>query len=170
MFDKLIDVFLQFAELFRIYTIVAEFEEAVVLRFGRYNRTLGPGLHFMWPFLFEDYISTNVVYKTGRSANQVLTAKDGTTIVLSITIGYTVKNTRKYLLDVDDPKDVFTDMVTGAAAALVKESTWQEITSADFDEKLYELTRKRGFRFGVELEYLKITDVSKTKNITLTNN
>jgi len=38
---------------------VAEYEQAVVLQFGEYNRTLPPGLHFVWPY-FEEAIPVSV--------------------------------------------------------------------------------------------------------------
>lgn len=60
MLDRLIDLLVEFVELFQCFVYIDEFEEAVVLRAGRYNRTIGPGFHWIIPFNIEDLIDVNI--------------------------------------------------------------------------------------------------------------
>ena len=56
MFEKLIDLLVGAWHRLCPLEIIEAYNRGVVLRFGRYHRTLEPGLHWKWP-VAEDVVS-----------------------------------------------------------------------------------------------------------------
>ena len=63
MFDKLIEVLIEWWNHILPFIIIRDYEQAVLLRFGKFNKVLLPGIHFKIPF-FDEAIDQHVVVTT----------------------------------------------------------------------------------------------------------
>ena len=170
MLEKLFDFILQFINLFKFWTVLDEYEEGVVLRLGRYHRTIGPGFHWLWPFAFENDLYTNVVLETKNLCSQCLTTKDHVSIALEAVVTSRTKNVKKFLLEVDNAMSVLQDCTYGVVADLVTQSTWEEVVTPEFKDKVTEKVRRKAFSYGIEVLGVQFSDLCKAKCLRVMNN
>ena len=161
-FDKLIDLFIEFIDLFRFWQVIREYERGIVLTLGKYrDRELHPGIHWIWPFAIDEVHIDNVVTRTDALASICVTVKDGSEIRVDGIVKWNIRDIRKALLDVEGLDDVFKDATYSTVSRILRARTWEEIHSTDIDEVLTKECRKRAFRFGVEIESVELGDLSR---------
>ena len=98
--------------------IVDEAERGVVLRFGKYNRTLDPGINFTFPRPVETVTTVNVSnVRSIEDRGQMLT-EDENIVELNYTIQFRVLDPQMFLFRVRDPEAT----VQSAAESALRES------------------------------------------------
>jgi regulator of protease activity HflC (stomatin/prohibitin superfamily) len=164
--DKLIDLIIQFVELFRFFVVIDHYQRAVVLRLGKYHRTLEPGLHWVIP-MAEDALVDNIKVRTIHMGDQILTTTDGHSVIVAGIIRWTISDIRKALLEVDGLDDVYRDIVITTIAETVEGKTLEQLWGPAITEELTKKARKMGWRYGVEVESLTLGNKAQTISITL---
>ena len=86
-----------------IYTVDAQ-EEAVVLRFGTYSTTKGPGIHWNPPFIDNRFIVNTEKLFTHTTNSSILT-KDENIVNVETAVQYKRSNPVFYLLEAASPED-----------------------------------------------------------------
>lgn len=169
MFNRLIDLIIDFVGLFYFTTVILDYEKAVVLRLGRYKKTLDPGFHFVMPFAIDTVLKDNVVFETTDLPAQSITTKDGKNIVASAVVGWRTRDIRKLLIDVEDAETVLTDAGRGSVRQVLCSKTWHEIqTGGDtLDEELTKAIRTKAFRWGIEVVDVTFSDLCRTMVLRL---
>ncbi len=86
---------------FGIYQ-VEERNQAVVLRFGRYHETLGPGLRWNAP-LIDQVIMENVTEVRHWNSQGPMLTRDENIVEVPINVQYNIKDVELFVLNVKDP-------------------------------------------------------------------
>lgn len=162
MLDKLIDFVTQFVDLFFFVRIVDEYEQGVVLRFGRYRRTLKPGAHFVWPLAIERVVTQTMAPHVHHSGVQCLSCSDGTPVAVQLVTTWRCVDARKLLLELDEAGHAVYDLVSSEVQRVVAQSPF----AADTEELLKQVTRAarlRAKRYGIEIERVRFSEWSKAK-------
>ena len=167
MFDRLFSLVGQFLGAFRFIDIVDEFEEGVVLRLGKYLKTVRPGKVWLRIFYIDKLMVDNVVTTTLSLKEQVLTTADDKKIIISVMIRWRIRDIKKILLETEGGEEVLTDCAMGEVAQYVKAHSLQHIFDDESSESLYRAIRKRGWKFGIEVEEVQVTDFATTRVIRL---
>lgn len=167
MLDRLIDLILQWVGWLVPFTVIMQYERAVVLRLGVYRRELGPGLHWIVPFGIDSVLADNVVPRTTNLAGQSLTTKDGRTVIAAAIVTSSINNIRKATLEVEGVTEALRDSCYGTIGTLVASHTWDDLRKVEFLETLTKACRKNGWRFGIEIERVALSDLASTKAISL---
>jgi regulator of protease activity HflC (stomatin/prohibitin superfamily) len=167
MFDKLIDILLQFVDLFRFFIVIDEFERAVVLRLGKFNRTLEPGLHFLIPFNVDNTIVDNVVPRTVNLGAQGLTTKDGKTITLSAVVTAQIRDIRKATLEVEHVNEALVDSCYATIGDLVVAHDWDDVRKPEFSITLHKACRRQAMKYGIEILRVQLSDLTPSRAIRL---
>lgn len=83
--------------------IIDPYEQGVVLRFGKYAQTTGPGPHWHIPYPIEGVQKVDVdqIRTVGHKA--VMLSQDENIVDVELAIQYRVKDARGYLFNVRDP-------------------------------------------------------------------
>jgi len=89
--------------LFNAIYIVDEQEQAVVLRFGKYHETVGPGLNIYFP-PFDRKFQANVTRERSYSKQGQMLTEDENIIEVPLTVQYKINDLRAFVLNVDDPE------------------------------------------------------------------
>ncbi len=122
-------------------------EAGVVLRFGEYNRTTGPGLHFAaWPIETVEKVPVGRENKLsfGNSDEEsLMLAGDQNIVDIKFTVLWRIRDPEDYLFDVHTPE---------LLARLVAESAMREVVGRTPAEEI----RTRG-RLKVQEEVKKLT-------------
>lgn len=99
--------------------IIDQAERGVVLRFGKYNRTLEPGFNLTLPRPFETTTPVNVSnVRSIEDRGQMLT-QDENIVELNYTVQYRVLDPQKFLFNVRNPEPTLQD----AAESALRDST-----------------------------------------------
>ncbi|GAB2797119.1 FtsH protease activity modulator HflK [Halomonas shantousis] len=96
------------------FYLVDQAERGVVLRFGKYLDTVGPGLHWSPP-LIDDVREVNVTQVRSLSLNKSMLTQDENIVEVEMSVQYQVAEPRDYLLNVRTPE---TSLENAADSAL----------------------------------------------------
>ncbi len=80
-----------------------EQERAVVLRFGKYVETVGPGLHWNAP-LIEEVITDNTTKVRQVTMDEIMLTKDENIVEVRMSLQYVINDLTKFVLKVRDPE------------------------------------------------------------------
>lgn len=83
--------------------VVDEQEQAVVLRFGKYHETVGPGLNIYFP-PFDRKYQENVTRERAYSKQGAMLTEDENIIEVPLTVQYRISNLKDFVLNVDQPE------------------------------------------------------------------
>lgn len=110
---------------FGFYTI-ASYEQGVLTRFGKYNRTVTSGLH--WAPLFVDKVQkvNTENLKSSRHSGWMLT-KDENIILVEMEVQYRIIDAEKYLFNVASPDVVLTQAGDSALRQVVGDSNTDDV-------------------------------------------
>ncbi|MCQ4311030.1 FtsH protease activity modulator HflK [Stutzerimonas sp. VN223-3] len=89
--------------LFNAIYIVDEQEQAVVLRFGKYHETVGPGLNIYFP-PFDRKFQANVTRERSYSKQGQMLTEDENIIEVPLTVQYKISDLQAFVLNVEDPE------------------------------------------------------------------
>ncbi len=167
MFNRLLDWIAEFVGYFQFIVVIDEYEQAVVLRMGTYNRTLGPGWHWIVPLGIEEVMSATVVRRTSYLDVQSITSKDGKAINMSPIVIFKVGNVKRWLLEVDDAEDALGDVTYGLNDALAQETNWDDIHTPEYSDMLTEMVRQEGTKWGARVEEVKFADRVQSRSLRL---
>lgn len=106
--------------------IVGPAEQAVVLRFGKYKETLGPGPHWMPRFVDTKYIR-NVDRRSKYTYSAQMLTKDENIVQVSISVIYRIGNLENYLFNVTDPEESLQQATASSLRQVVGHTTLDEI-------------------------------------------
>lgn len=166
-FDRIIELVIEVRDWFNPLFIINEYEEGVVLRFGRYSRTVKPGLHWMWPCSIEDYFKDTVVRTTSYLDVQSLTTKDGFHVNSSLVLVHKVGNIKRWLLEVDDAEAALHDIAYGLNEELTERTLLQNMPTPAFAKELTRLVTEEAVNWGGRVLAVKFADKARSKSLRL---
>lgn len=169
MFDKLLDLIIQWIADILPFVIIHEYQEAVVLRFGKYHKVITKGPHFKIPF-FDTIIEQHIATTTLGLHPQSVTTKDGKAIVIRGIIKYKIIDVHNYLILVYDAQDAMADTTMGIIKETVNERDWEEIQKGKIDSLISRRVIKAMEEYGIEVEKVTLTDMAEMKSIRLFTN
>lgn len=118
-----------------IYTVDQQ-EEAVVLRFGEFNRTAAPGLNFKLPTPFETHIKqkTRVVTKTtigGNDNSSLMLTGDENIVDIDFTVLWRINDIKNYIFEVDEPAVALKAVAESAMREIIGRSELENIITTE---------------------------------------
>ncbi len=165
------------------YTIPAE-SEGVVVRFGRYLKTVQPGLHFKWPlgidavevlptrrqlkmefgFGASNYTNPDQV-STESDRERVMVTGDLNAAIVEWIIQYRIQDPKKYLFDVREPGATLRDLSEAAMREVIGDRTVDEvITIGRQDIETAALGRLRSlvslYEIGIVVDQVQLKNVN----------
>ncbi|MDE2156096.1 MAG: FtsH protease activity modulator HflK [Xanthomonadaceae bacterium] len=156
--------------LFSSYTIIDARQVGVVLRFGQYSRTLGPGFHLKLPQPVE---SVRKVEATRvRSVNDTVSmlTRDENIITVDFTVQYQVDDSRKYLFSLNDPDGTIQAAAEAAVRGVIGGSDMDQILSAagaNLVNEAQQVLQKTmdGYDAGLRVTEVSFQNVSPPKEV-----
>ncbi|GAB3464524.1 FtsH protease activity modulator HflK [Azotobacter salinestris] len=125
--------------------VLDEQEQAVVLRFGKYHETVGPGLNFHFPPIDRKFVE-NVTRERAYSKQGQMLTEDENIVEVPLTVQYKISNLKDFVLNVDQP-EVSLQHATDSALRHVVGSTEMDQVLTEGRELLASEVRERLQRF-----------------------
>lgn len=144
-------------------------EEAVVLRFGRYVGTYGPGPHWIAPFIETKEILNVQEVKTIKPGGLMLT-KDENIVSAEIAVQYRINNAKDFLFNLVDPAKSLKDVSESALRAVVGQSTLNEVLTSGRSEISAEIRRQiqqnlNNYQSGLEISDLAMQQTKAPEQV-----
>jgi regulator of protease activity HflC (stomatin/prohibitin superfamily) len=166
MFDRLWELLAQIWNHLLPFEVVDVYQNAGVLRLGKYQRTALPGLHYKIPFV-DVFNAQNISITTIRVPAQTLTTKDDVSVVAGAMLRYRIADVKPYICECTDQADVLIDVAMGAILKAINATTYAELVQELPHEKVATALRRRVHRYGFEIEELTFTDFGRVRSIRL---
>jgi membrane protease subunit HflC len=164
MFDKLIGLIQQFFHELTPLFIIDEWDQAVVLRNGKFRKVVSAGLYFKIPF-FDSIWRYTVITQSIDIPPQSVTTADGKNVVVKGIIRFSVVDIKAFLLNITQPADVLTDTTGGMIREIIEDTEWSGLI--DIDKKLTSEVGKFVKRWGIKVERVTLTDLQIANSIRI---
>lgn len=168
MFDKLIDLLSTWWSYLMPAVIIPSYEEAVLLRNGKFKKVLGPGFHVKLP-IFDEVISQHVVVTTLSLAPQSLYTKDRQNIVVKGVIKYKIADVKVFLLEVFDAQDALSDMTQSIIKNIITSLSLEQCIDPEIDNILSKKVRVEARKWGVDIQQVTLTDIAPIRSFRIIN-
>jgi regulator of protease activity HflC (stomatin/prohibitin superfamily) len=117
------------AVLIRSFRIANQYERAVVFRLGRFNRTTGPGLYLVWPFI-EWQTKLDLRTVTAAVEQQEGITRDNVPIKVDTVIWYRIMDPERTVMQVRGVANAVEQVALTALRAVLGQHTLDEILKA----------------------------------------
>ena len=139
--------------------IVAPAEQAVILLFGKYRTTLGPGPHWIPRFIESAYIVNEQKILTYSYESQMLT-KDENIVSVALAVQYRIINARDYLFNVVSPGSSLQQATASALRQVIGRTTLDEVLTRGRERVRQEVTTQLNKILERYQTGLLVTDVA----------
>lgn len=112
--------------------IVDPAEQAVILRFGRYVKTVGPGPHWI-PRLIESKVVLNVERVSDYSYSAQMLTKDENLVSVAVAVQYRIGDLQEYLFNVADVEESLQQATSSALRQVVGTTTLDQLITEGRD-------------------------------------
>jgi len=121
--------------------IVQPAQKSVIIRFGKYIKTLNPGLHWIPYFIdTKNTVNTDQIM-TMKLEDTMLTSQENI-VYVSFAIQYQIENIKNYLFNIKDPKNSLHQIIDSAVREVIGNSYLDDILTIG-RAKITEKIRKK---------------------------
>lgn len=166
-FSQIFDLLVQFIDSFRFLRIVKVWEVAVVLRWGRYHRTLSPGLHFILPFHIETVAAEWTVPYPRQLAPQPLTTSDGASVVVTAVVTTRCVDAQRLVCQSGGHENAILDSAGGTIAQLVARAQWPDLVKPAFQAAMVKAMNEASMEWGLETMRVQFVQLSRARPVVL---
>lgn len=168
MFEKLIDVVLQFAQELAPWAVINAFSAGIILRWGKFYKVLKPGFYWKIPFadrVYEDVIMTTTL----ELPPQTLTTRDEKQVVAKAIVKYDIADIKLFMLSVYDAKDAISDITQGIIKKTISTLEWQQCNDNELDNTITKKVRVELRKWGINTQQVTFTNIGIIRSIRLFN-
>ncbi len=143
------------------FRIAAEWERAVVLRFGRFAGVRGPGLYFLIPAIETVYVTVDIRRQSTRiSAEDTLTS-DAVSVTMDSIMFWRVDDVKRAATELTDYRGMIAQVAQTSLREVISATTLGDILSEReaMDAKLREYITKKSAGWGIGEIAVEIRDV-----------
>ena len=162
MFDKLIALIQQFGHAMSPVFVVDMWENALVLRFGKFDDIKEPGLHWKIPFVDSVWHQT-IVTQSIHLHPQSITSLDYKNIVVRAIVRYDINDTYLFLTKLAHPTDVLVDTTGAMIREIIEERNWEDLV--DIEVELTEKIGQKVSEWGINIEKVTLTDLAEINSV-----
>ena len=141
-----------------IYTVDAQ-EEAVVLRFGKYSTTKGPGIHWNPPFIDNRFIVNTEKLFTHTTNSSILT-KDENIVNVETAVQYKRSNPVFYLLEAASPEDSIAQASESALRHVVGSNSMDNVLTTGREQIAIDVRKRLQERLNAYFTGIEVVTVS----------
>ena len=169
MFDKIIDVIIQGWSRIRPFVIVPAYSEAILLRLGKLEKTLKPGIHFKIPLIDDVMEYFTVIETISLPAQSLFLQKTKTNLVVKGLLKYKIVDGANFFLKAYAVKDALADVTQAGIKNVLISLTDKECYSNDVDALITAKVKQEASEWGIEVIAVTLTDIAPVRSYRLFN-
>lgn len=163
---RLIDLIFGALDMFRFWVVLYEGQQGIVLRLGKYNRTLGPGIHWRLPMRLEELRWDNVKTRTTNTWDMSF-GNNGKVITITCAAAIRVVDIKHVLIELEKWED-FAYTQIGICVADVFKANLGTLGSPRMLEDECKVTISEALHHaGIELFDFGLTNVAEARPFKL---
>lgn len=116
---------------FDSWRAIDESEKGVVLRLGKFDRIMGPGLNLKWPSPIEQVFVVEATRVRSTSDEVKMLTRDENLVIVDFNVQYQVSDPRQYQFAVKDPDETLRQVSESAVREVVGASPMDVILSGE---------------------------------------
>jgi len=163
MFDKLFDFIISQINKIVPVVIIFQYEGGARYRFGKYVKTLTPGIYFKIPYLdtilHEGYVDTTIL----------LPALSINGLVVRASIGYRMSDMGKYYNNVCDTKSAISDLGCVVLRQSCLINTKDDMDNLEYGDYLLEQLQARVDEYGITINFFELIELTESRSYKLFN-
>lgn len=167
MFDRLIDLLVQFIDLFRFWEIVEAGEHGMRFTLGKAGKDFRAGFHWKLPFNIQKFIFFSTKTDTHELEPQTLISADGKNVTVQVYVKYRIRPEKAYafIVELDEGSALFDIGRTAVAEVIEKHPA--DIPRVLFEQKVLDIMRNHLNQFGFKFLDCGLTQrtVSRTYRV-----
>jgi modulator of FtsH protease HflK len=114
---------------FDSWTLIDERQRGVVLRFGKADRLMTPGLNFKWPRPIESVTKVDATYVQNVSDQVRMLTRDENIVLVDFNVQYQISDPQLYLFGTSDPDETLKQAAESAVREVMGNSEMDMILS-----------------------------------------
>jgi len=146
--------------LLRGFKTVKEYNRLIIFRFGRYKRTIGPGIVFVLP-LIETSVVTDLRIKTLDIAKQDIITKDNIPVTVDTSVFYKVINPEFAITKIENLMRAVFNYVQGALRDVIGSMALDTILSQrdKVSQEIRKVVDEETREWGIQISQIKIQQI-----------
>ena len=164
--NNLFEFIRRFAESFVWWTIIQPWEGAIRVRFGRWVKTLHPGIHFRIPFIDSVYRQT-IRLRFCMMGAQTLSTNDRHTITLAASIGYRIDDVEKLYNTLHHAEETIRQLAMSEIAHFIQSRSLSECCPKTIEDDVSKTLCLD--EFGISSDGIRLTDFAVVKTFRIIN-
>ena len=148
------------------FHIISAREKGVVLRFGKFERILSPGLNFTWPRPIESVTLVDVTQVRSTNEKVRMLTKDENLVSIDFAVQYTVDDPLAFAFNIDDPEATLVQVSEAAIRQVVGSRTLDDVLVGSRGEiandarKVMETILRERYNAGINISSVNMQDAS----------
>ena len=147
----------------------ADFERAVIFRFGKFHRIAGPGWAIVIPFIEKEYAKVDVRTKMTDLFVPVAFTSDDLRLKIDGVVYYKIKDPSKALLKIDNYLSGLSNMIVSETRDLLSSMNMREVFGNldDINEILADRIRHETWKWGIDVPMVQLSSITPPEEIVL---
>ena len=141
------------------WTIIDQWELAVLVRRGKIRRIMKPGLRVCWPFI-DRKLTEPATLQTVNIQDQTMVTLDRVNASVSGVIQYRVLDLALLWLTVHDHDEAIANVALTAIASHIALESFQELDPVTLARAAQRTLRRETRHWGIRVESFKLTDLA----------
>jgi membrane protease subunit HflK len=151
--------------------LISPAEQAVILRFGKFVRTLGPGPHWIPPLLERRY-TVNIQRVDSFPYESEMLTQDGNIVHVKIQVQYRIADLKNFLFNVVSPTETLHQAASSSLRQIVGQMNLDPILTTgreDLAQRVTELLQKTllSYQSGIEVREVTLQSSKPPEAVTL---
>ena len=137
-----------------------EWEEAIILRFGKFQRLVGPGFFFKWPYI-ETFLKQDKRIITLDISHQEVMTKDNISVTVDAVVFVKVVNTRDSIVNIQNVWDSVMKYAQTTMRDVVGDVELDELLARrdEIANKIGSMVERETQEWGVDITSVKLQTV-----------
>ena len=158
--------FLVGAYVSRIVRIAAQWERAVVLRLGKYNRLSGPGVIFVFPVVDNvRFVDTRLL--TLDIPHQQVITKDNVPVMVDGVLFFQVNDPERAVISVQDYRYAISQYAQASLRDVIGSMSLDSLLSErdEIQERIGEAVEVRAKSWGIHIDSIRLLDINMPEDL-----
>ena len=169
--QALIDFIISIAGSLWPWATIDPWEEGIRVRtipfFGQWVKNVKPGAVFTLPF-FDSVETINIKRQVEDLPNQDVETSDRVSMKISASVVYSIRHAERVWLDTQEHDEAIVLIAMEAIASFVNTTAYKFVTIEAISSAVFPIVRQAAWKWGVEVEAVGITHLSKQRVYSIT--
>jgi regulator of protease activity HflC (stomatin/prohibitin superfamily) len=143
-----------------------QWEEAIILRLGKYKKTVGPGVFFRWPFI-DSVVTRDMRIRTHDIPRQEVITKDNISVGVDAVVFLRVKDTKKSIINIQNFMYAVNKYAQTTLRNVIGQKSLDELLEKreDIANSIKSVVDKEADKWGIDVTGIELQNIELPANM-----